>query len=175
MNAASTPQSSPPGQEVARTGHKFIATDDQRAKVRQLAKLFPRESYDKIAIQIGCSVDTLTRHFRYELDIGLAEMLTTVASQMVNRAIDAEAKGPDGKLLAKGDLDAQKFVLARLGKWSTKVEHSDAPPPTEAFDATRLTPEEREALRPLLEKALGAREDEEGIIDIEAEPSDGPA
>jgi hypothetical protein len=35
---------------------------------------------------------------------------------MVNRALNADAE------TAKGDLDAQKFILARLGGWSTKVE-----------------------------------------------------
>lgn len=100
----------------------FEATDEQRAKVRALAKAFPENSNSGIAILLGISRETLEKHFRHDLDYGRAEMIAAIGSQMVNRAINAEAVDAEGKSLTKGDLDAQKFVLARRASWTTKVE-----------------------------------------------------
>ncbi len=94
----------------------FQPTDEQRAKVRTYAKTFPVHGEHYIARLIGVSRDTLRRHFAEDLELGRAEMLASIGGQMINRALDADAA------TAKGDLDAQKFILARLGGWTTKVE-----------------------------------------------------
>jgi hypothetical protein len=97
----------------------FQPTEEQRLKVRTYAKTFPVHGEHYIARLIGVSRDTLRRHFADDLELGRAEMLASVGSQMVNRAINADSE------TAKGDLDAQKFILARLGGWTTKVEVGD--------------------------------------------------
>lgn len=104
-------------------GHRgnppFIPTDEQRATVRAHAKVFPIHAEHYIARLIGVSLSTLRRHFADDLELGRAEMLASVGAQMINRSLDANAQS------AKGDLDAQKFILARLGGWTTKVEVGD--------------------------------------------------
>lgn len=113
----------------------FQATEEQRAKVRTLAKTFPVHGEHYIARLMGFSRDTLRRHFADDLEMGRAEMLAGVGAQMVNRAMDANAE------TAKGDLDAQKFILARLGGWTTKVEMSGKDGrPIETVDLSGMTP-----------------------------------
>lgn len=125
----------------------FVPTDEQRQKVRTYAKTFPMHGEKYIARLIGVSRDTLRRHFAEDIEQGRAEMLATVGSQMISRAIDGDKRDADGNLVAKGDLDAQKFVLARLGGWTTKVEIG--PEAREPFggntpDLSRLTDEQLE-------------------------------
>jgi hypothetical protein len=140
---ATTPPESPEpaGREDrrgAQPGQKgvqpFQATDEQRAKVRTLAKTFPVHGEHFIARLMGFSRDTLRRHFADDLEMGRAEMLAGVGAQVVNRAMDANAE------TAKGDLDAQKFILARLGGWTTKVEMSGKDGrPIEAVDLSGMS------------------------------------
>lgn len=156
----------PPGKGVvvrpngSRIGNPaFVATDEQRHQVRQYAKTFPPHARRYIARLIGVSVDTLDRHFADDMELGRAQMLATVGSQVINRAINADAVDAEGKPIAKGDLDAQKFILARLGGWSTKVEHTGkggAPIQTETrnFDLSNLTLEQAEAMLPVLDQIL---------------------
>jgi hypothetical protein len=115
----------------------FVATDEQRGLVRTYAKTFPRHNEHFIARLIGVSLSTLRKHFAYELEIGRAEMVASVGAQMINRAMDANHPS------AKGDLDAQKFVLARIGGWTTKTEVSGPNGRAiETIDLSQLTPEQ---------------------------------
>ena len=97
----------------------FQPTDEQRAKVRTYAKVFPRHGEHYIARLVGVSRTTLRKYFEDDLLLGRAEMLASVGSQMINRAIDANSES------VKGDLEAQKYILARMGGWTTKVETGD--------------------------------------------------
>lgn len=113
----------------------FQPSDEQRSKVRTYAKTFPVHGEHFIARLIGVSRDTLRRHFADDLELGRAEMLASVGSQMITRALNAESES------AKGDLDAQKFILARLGGWSTKVEMTGKDGrPMETVDLSGMTP-----------------------------------
>lgn len=116
----------------------FVPTDEQRQKVRTYAKTFPVHGEHYIARLIGVSRDTLRRHFADDLELGRAEMLASVGSQVINRALNAESE------TAKGDLDAQKFILARLGGWTTKVEVGEkaSRPFGGSVDLSRLTDEQ---------------------------------
>lgn len=113
----------------------FVPTDEQRQKVRTYAKTFPPHANHYIARLIGCSRSTLERHFADDLELGRAEMLASVGSQMINRALNADAE------TVKGDLDAQKFILARLGGWTTKVEMTGKDGrPMETVDLSNMSP-----------------------------------
>lgn len=132
----------PPGQGTVVTPNggrignpPFQPTDDQRQKVRTYAKTFPVHGEHFIARLIGVSRNTLRTHFADDLELGRAEMLASVGSQMINRAINAEAE------TVKGDIDAQKFILARLGGWTTKLdvgEKANRPFGGDAIDLSRL-------------------------------------
>lgn len=120
----------------------FVPTEEQRLKVRAHAKVFPIHAEHYIAALMGFSLSTLRRHFADDLLLGRAEMLAAVGAQFVNRAMNAEATGPDGQPVAKGDQDSQKFILARLGGWTTKVEVGDKarqPFGGEPVDLSRLS------------------------------------
>jgi hypothetical protein len=128
----------------------FTPTEAQREQVRTYAKTFPVHGEHMIARLIGVSRDTLRRHFADDLELGRAQMLASVGAQMINRALNAEAE------TVKGDLDAQKFILARLGGWTTKIDTSNRPGGhlTEV-DLSNLSEEELEAYGRLAAKAHG--------------------
>lgn len=118
----------------------FVPTDEMRERVKALAKTFPENSNHYIAVMLGIHRETLTKHFRHELDMGRAEMIAAIGAQVINRAMNADALGPDNKPLAKGDFDAQRFVLAKL-VWSNKVEVTGKDGgPIETLDLSGLTP-----------------------------------
>lgn len=133
----------------------FIPTDEQRAQVRTYAKTFPIHGEHYIARLLGISRDTLRRHFADDMELGRAEMLASIGSQVITRALNAEADS------AKGDLDAQKFVLARLGGWTTKVEVGGRDGrPIETVDLSRLSGEQLEEYGRLAALAEGLDPDE---------------
>lgn len=129
-------------------GHKgnppFVPTEDQRKQARTLAQTFPVHGEHFIAAKMGISRDTLRRHFADDMMMGRAEMLASIGAQMINRALNADAVGNDGKPIAKGDIEAQKFVLSRLGGWTTKVEVGEraARPFGGTYDLSRLSEEQ---------------------------------
>jgi AcrR family transcriptional regulator len=139
----------------------FVATDEMRAKVRQYAKVFPPHAAHMIARLLGISKNTLYRHFDDDMEMGRAEMLATVGGQLIQRAIDADAQTADGKAVARGDLDAQKFILARLGGWTTKVEVAGRDGgPIQSVDLSKLSAEQLEAYGRLAAAAEGRDPDE---------------
>lgn len=142
----------------------FVPTEEQRAKVRTYAKVFPIHGEHFIARLIGVSRNTLRKHFADDLELGRAEMLASVGSQMINRAIDASNE------TVKGDLDAQKYILARLGGWTTKVEVGDKarqPFGGETIDLSRLSEEQLEAYGRLAAIAEGL--DPDDVVDSDAD------
>lgn len=174
----------PPGQGTIVPTHggrignpPFVATPEQRAQVRQLAKAFPKGGERYIARLIGIDRQTLRKHFADELELGRAEMLAAVASQFINRALDEGKVDDKGQTIAKGNLDAQKFILARLGGWSTKVEHSgpDGGAIPTTFDLGKLAPEQLEAMLPVIDQLLGAAGAEPGeFTEVEADAASDP-
>jgi hypothetical protein len=129
----------------------FEPTQEQRDRVRTLAKAFPAHARHYIARLLSISVATLDRHFHDDMELGRAEMLASVAAQVVNRAMNAAHE------TAKGDLDAQKFILARLGGWSTKLEvtgKDGGPVQFKDFDLSSLTEEEKRLLLGTVDKLL---------------------
>lgn len=141
----------------------FVPTDAQRTQARTLAQTFPMHGEHFIAAKMGISRDTLRRHFADDMTIGRADMLASVGAQMINRALDAEKVDTNGKPIAKGDIEAQKFVLARLGGWTTKVQLGDkaaAPFSAPQVDLTRLSEDDLEEYGRLSAIAEGLDPDE---------------
>lgn len=141
----------PPGRGVTVGGHggrignpAFVATEEQRARVRGLAQAFPVQAEHLIARLMGFSLATLQKHFRDDMEMGRAQMLAEIGTQMIRRAIQGnDAVDAEGKPLIKGDLEAQKFVLARLAGWTTKVDLRPVrAAPSEIVDLSRLTREQ---------------------------------
>jgi hypothetical protein len=80
----------------------FVVNDEKRDKVRYLAGLgVPQDDIAKI---IGCVAKTLRKHFRDELDRGVAEAKATIAGYLF-----AAAKA--------GNVTAQIFYLKTQGHW----------------------------------------------------------
>lgn len=135
----------------------YEPTEELRAKVRAYAKTFPVNGEHYIARLIGVSRTTLRQYYSDDIELGRAEMLASVGSQMINRAMNANAES------VKGDIDAQKFVLARLGGWTTKVEVGEkaaAPFGGDGPDLSRLTPEQLDEYGRLAAIAAGLDPDE---------------
>lgn len=137
----------------------FRPTDEQREKVRNYARVFPLHGEHLIARLMGFSRNTLRTHFADDLELGRAEMLASVGSQMISRAMNADAQS------VKGDIDAQKFVLARLGGWTTKVDmgESASTPFGGRVDLSRLSEKDLENYGRLAAIAEGL--DPEDVID----------
>jgi hypothetical protein len=101
--------------QVAKTA--FVATDALREKARYLAGLgVPQDDIAKI---IGCAAKTLRRHFRDELDRGVAEANATISG-----CLFGAAKG--------GNVTAQIFWLKTRARWR---EGSAADDPVPSADA----------------------------------------
>lgn len=117
----------------------FQPTEEQRLKARTLAKAFPPAGEYMIARMMGISRDTLRRHFADDMEMGRAELIASVASQVIARALNANAES------AKGDLKAQMKVLEKLGGWNTRVELTGRDGgPIEHVDLSRLNAEQLE-------------------------------
>ena len=87
----------------------FTVTDELRAKVKRLAALGATQ--EDIADVIRCTAKTLRRHFRRELDTGVAEANAAVSGYLFNAAM-------------AGDVRAQIFWLKTKAGW----READAPP-----------------------------------------------
>lgn len=132
-----------------------VPTQENRDKVRTLAKTFPAHARRYIARLIGVSVATLDRHYGDDMEFGRAEMLAAVGAQVVNRALNA------GHETARGDQHDQHFILARLGGWSTKLEvtgKDGGPVQVKDFDLSTLSEDEKRLLLGTVDKLLDGGE-----------------
>ena len=95
----------------------FVATDALREKARYLAGLgVPQDDIAKI---IGCAAKTLRRHFRDQLDRGVAEANATISGSLFGAA-----KG--------GNVTAQIFWLKTRAHWRERMAADDPVPNAEA-------------------------------------------
>lgn len=122
----------------------FEPTDAQRADVELYAKVM---SQAMIAEALGISVDTLTRHFRKELDRGKREAVSAVGAKLLAKAM-------------AGSIPCMIFYLRTQGKWSTRLELTGPEGgPIEKIDLSRLTPEQLEEYGRLAASAAGLNPD----------------
>lgn len=132
------------------------------AKVRQYAKMFPMHGEHFIAAKLGMHRETLRKYYAEDIHVGRADLIIGVASQVISRALDADAVDANtGQPVARGDLDAQKFILARMGGWTTKVELTGKDGgPIEQVDLSNLTPDQLREYGRLAAIARGLDPDE---------------
>ena len=128
----------------------FAVTDTRREKVRHLAGLgVPQHDIAKI---IGCAAKTLRRHFRDELDRGVAEANATISGSLFGAA-----KG--------GNVTAQIFWLKTRARWREGLAADDSVPSADAgsnsevllLPDNRRDPELTEALREAQEKYFAGK------------------
>ena len=86
---------------------KFIPTEDQRETVVGLKAVGTTD--ERIAEILGISADTLTKHFRYEIENGLKSVLGRIANNLFRQALN-------------GDTTAAIFILKTRAKWSERIE-----------------------------------------------------
>lgn len=67
---------------------RFEPTAEQRQQVEMYSAVGLTQA--QIAELVGCSVDTLDRHFRRELDLGLAKANAKVAGTLFNKAMQGD-------------------------------------------------------------------------------------
>lgn len=93
----------------------FVPTPEQRIEVCAMVACGTEQGI--IADILGCSVDTLQRHFRAELERGKARLLGRIGGSMFRDALDPNKPNYH---------DSRKYVLARVGGWkaTTSVEAS---------------------------------------------------
>jgi hypothetical protein len=105
----------------------------------------------QIAKLLGLSLNTLKKHYREELDLGLAR-----ANAVVSGTLFTEAK--------RGNITACIFWMKTRGNWreSMRVESTGAdggPIETKSrLDLSDLSPEERDALRQIVARRAGEAE-----------------
>lgn len=140
----------PPGAGTIEPSHggrignpPHVPTEETRARVRVLAQSISEYANHLIAADIGISRQTLDRYYKGDIDRGRAGMVAAAGAQLISKALRGDdAVGPDGKLLAPGNLEALKFLLARRGGWTTKVEMTGRDGrPVETVDLSNMTVE----------------------------------
>lgn len=95
----------------------LLITGAMRREVQALARAFPAHSQSYIAARLGIARSTLCKHFRADLDLARAELVSVVGARLIHLALYGRG-APDAEgNLAMGDLRAMKFVLTRLGGW----------------------------------------------------------
>ena len=139
-----------PDKKTGIPGH--VVEDYTRHKVRAFSFL----GYDQaqIAKLTGLSVNILQRHYRHELDIASADMLSEVASNLYNIARSDR----------KEAVPAAIFILKTRAHWRERdrveVTGIDGKPiqvqSNQTFDSRKLTAEQREHLRDIMKAALTA-------------------
>lgn len=133
------------GAPVGRFGNPgFTPTDAQRQRARTLGQAVAEHSERYIAADLGISLSTLRRHFEDDILAARAEMIASAGAQMISKALRGDdAVNAEGKLIAPGNLDALKFLLARRAGWSTKVEFGGrGGGPIESVDLSTFSPEQ---------------------------------
>ena len=145
----------------------FNPTMANRLLVRKLASM--GWSHDKIAEGIGCSDETLRKYFRYELDMGNIEMCSQIEATLLEIATDKEHRSAVAAatvlLKAKGGSEYRETKR-------TEITGADGGPlqteSVKTLDSDRMSMEDREALRRILQGATefteeeGESEDDEG-------------
>ncbi len=87
---------------------RFIATDEQRRQVEIYTAT--GNTQEQIAILLDCSVDTLDRHFRRELDTGGLKANSKVAGTLYKKAMS-------------GDVASMIFWMKTRARWKETTTH----------------------------------------------------
>ena len=98
---------------MARGNKAYVVTEENRRIVQMMTAAGVTQ--EGIALCIGCSIDTLERHFRRELDTAVDELNTKVAGSLLKSALG-------------GNTAAQIFWLKTRARWreTDRIEHTGA-------------------------------------------------
>jgi|SRR6516225_9077512 len=112
----------------------FLATDEMRQQVQSYAACgTPQEDIAKL---IGCDAKTLRKHFRNELDLGMAEATAAMCGYLFATA-------------AAGNVTAQIFWMkTRMGLRERKAAEDPTPGADATSTFTRHHPPARQRPRP---------------------------
>lgn len=94
-------------------------TDKSRAQVKALAAVGTR--YEDIALVLDISADTLTRHYKRELQLGRVEANARMAQTLYQRGVD-------------GNMTAAIFWLKTRAGWREADLMPDAGPEPDGFE-----------------------------------------
>lgn len=120
-------------------------------------------THDQIAEGIGCSDETLRKYFRRELDIGNVEMCSQIEATLFEIATDPEHKSAVAAatvlLKAKGGSEYRETKRTEItgadgGPLQSEVKSVGT------LDSDRMSMEDREALRRILQGAEDFTEEE---------------
>jgi hypothetical protein len=101
----------------------FLATAAMREQVRSLAARGARQ--ENLAKRIGCDPKTLRKHFRDELDRGMAEANVEIASALFAAAMN-------------GSVAAQIFLAKTRLHWREPQEPEDTNPVTDSKSTAQV-------------------------------------
>jgi hypothetical protein len=120
-----------------------------------------------IAKMLQIPYSTLALHYADELEIGVGSVTLRIAENMARKALSVD------------DKDAAKVGMAWLERrggdnWRTtkKVEIDDKRNQTPILDSSKLSPEERQKLREVIEAAIRSGEQIQNDVDVGAADSD---
>jgi predicted transcriptional regulator len=89
-----------------------VPSDKTRAEVAALTSF--GNTQEEIASYLGICVDTLAKHYRYELDTAVTKANAAVANKLYRKAVEQD------------DLSAQIFWLKTRARWRTQDHKDDA-------------------------------------------------
>jgi hypothetical protein len=136
-----------PGRGGGRIGNPpFVATDDQRASVEQLAAV--GTPHWLIAEELRISEDTLTRHFGPELERGLMRINARIGSQVAKAALEGDKASRFFWLKTRGGWK-ERTVLEHTGENGAPIKHEVSP----EWDLSGLSRADLKALKELSQKA----------------------
>jgi len=135
---------------VARPEHE--PTAEQRLLVEALSAY--GVTHDLIAGMIGISDETLRKHYRRELDYGLANLTAKVANSLVQKALSQRADA----------VNAAKFFLQARAGWATEQRHTvNVTHDNRVLEASKRISERRLALLAPAPDAMQEDEDGDGL------------
>lgn len=132
-----TPSYAPPPARQGQ-GIPHVPTPATREKVKDLARVCTQ---GQIALLIGIDTKTLQKYYRQELDEAMATTAAAIGTKLVEKALT-------------GHFASMAFYLSRRADWVMNHKVTMPPGSIRNFNFGDMSPEQLEALLPLLDKLI---------------------